>query len=59
MEPHGAPWSPVDHRTTTTPRPAQAVAALLALPRRVILAKAPANCAATVLQAEEQAGQKW
>lgn len=25
----------------------------------IILAKAPANCAATVLLAEEQAGQKW
>ena len=25
----------------------------------IILARAPTNCAATILQAEEQAGQKW
>lgn len=36
---------------------ALAVAAGAAL--GIILAKGPANCAATILQAEEQAGQKW
>ena len=38
-------------------RCALAIAAGAAL--GIILSKVPANCAATILQAEEQAGHKW
>ena len=49
-----------DRRTAAAQQVARcalAIAAGAAL--GIILAKAPANCAATILQAEEQAGQKW